>query len=167
MTAQRVADIFANTREALASLVPLAIAELRGTTFEQRRARIEGAADLIASKADQMMFGGKNKKATGVFAAVAMGVAVGAYQPGGITVFGLHACAHSHPWCPASSARPPCCTCESTCTATAITGGCPDTSRCAWCANGCPRADTETPCCVPTSVMGRLVFLIAGAEASE
>lgn len=164
MTARMVADLSAGLREALAGLVPLAIAELRGTTFEQRRERVAGTADLIASSADEMMFNSR-KKPTGVLAAIALGIAVGAYQPGGVTVLGLHACAHPHPWCPASTTRPPCCTCESACTATAVHGGCPDTSRCAWCANGCPTADTGTPCCVPkTPIFGRLVILAADAE---
>jgi hypothetical protein len=154
-----MADVGANLSEALAALVPLAIAELRGTTFEQRRARVAGAADLIASSADQMMFG-KGKKATGVLAAIVNGVAVGAYQPGGISVLGVHACAHPHPWCPASARRSPCCTCDpATCTTTTTNGTCPDASQCRWCANGCPNAYTGAPCCAPTHVTGQLVLV--------
>ncbi|MBB2914900.1 hypothetical protein FHS43_006212 [Streptosporangium becharense] len=169
MTAPLDADTSASLREALATLVPLNIAALRGTTFEQRRERVAGAADLIAGKADQMMFG-TGKTATGVLSALAMGIAVGAYQPGGVTVLGVHACADPHPWCPASATRPVCCACGPTCTAAALDGGCPDTSRCAWCANGCPNADSGSPCCTPTHVMGRFVILAAadmGPEAAR
>ncbi|GII88230.1 hypothetical protein Ssi03_62200 [Sphaerisporangium siamense] len=156
------ADVPANLADALGGLVPLAIAELRGSTFQERRAYLAGAADIIASKADQMMFHNTKRvraaSTPGVLPAIVRGLAVGAYQPGGATILGVHACAHPHPWCPATTTRPACCTCDpAACTATIASGSCPGTTACAWCGNGCPRADTDTPCCAPTHVMGRLV----------
>ncbi|MDH2425758.1 hypothetical protein [Sphaerisporangium sp. TRM90804] len=143
--------------EVLAGTVPLAIHELRGATFEERRARAAGGVDLICTQADEMMYG---KKPTGVLTAIITGVAACAYQPGGVTILGLHACTHPHPGCPASATRPPCCTCDpERCTAPAATGRCPAPEGCAWCRNGCSTADGH--CCAPTNPMGRLVFLPA------
>ena len=154
---QPVADVYANLREALAALVPMGIAELRGSTFEQRRRHIEGCADLIACKADGMMFSGKKRQPTGVLPAIVRGMAVLAYQPGGVTALGVHACADPHPWCPATSRRPSCCTCDrDACTATDAEGACPDSGGCAWCGNGCPNAEA---CCSPVHAWGRFVLL--------
>ncbi|MER7131216.1 hypothetical protein [Streptosporangium saharense] len=155
MTVRTIADTYANLQGALLALVPMTIAELRGTTFEQRQERVAGAADLIATQADEMMFG-KGKKATGVLSATALGAAVGAYQPGGVTALGLHACVYPHPYCPAPGARrAACCTCDSTCTAAAPDGTCPRRD-CDWCANGC----AEGGCCAtPIPLFGRVVLL--------
>jgi hypothetical protein len=107
MTGQAVADIAGHLGDALAALVPLAIAELEGSTFEQRRTYLAGAADIIASRADQMMFHDPRKaragSSPGVLPALVRGVAVLAYQPGGVTVFGLHFCVH-HEECVAADA---------------------------------------------------------------
>ncbi|MFF4417509.1 hypothetical protein ACFYY8_33710 [Streptosporangium sp. NPDC001559] len=154
MTVRTIADTYANLQGALLGLVPLAIAELRGTTFEQRQERVAADADLIATQADEMMFG-KGKKATGVLSATALGIAVGAYQPGGVTVLGLHACVHPHPGCPAPGAqRAECCVCDPTCTAHRPDGAC--LQECGWCANGC--ADDEC-CATPVPLFGRIVLL--------
>jgi hypothetical protein len=166
MTGQPTADFAANLTDTLAGLVPLAVAELRGSTFKQRRAYLAGAADIIASRADQMMFQSPKKaraaSSPGVLPALVRGVAVGAYQPGGVTVLGVHASVHPHPWCPASATRPPCCTCDPAhCTATAMDGDCRavNPQACAWCRNGCPNAGTGSPCCAPAHPMGRLKIL--------
>lgn len=152
-----LAGVRANTRLALAALIPPEIAELRGWTFEERQRHIAGAVELIGGEADQMMFASnRGRKPSGVLPALVRGMAVLAYQPGGVTVLGVHACAVPHPWCPASLRRPPCCTCDpGACTATAMGGRCPDSGGCGWCGNGC----TGTPCCTRARPLGWLALV--------
>ena len=141
-------DLFSdNLRLALLALIPLAIAELRRTTFAERRVLAEQAARTVAEKADQMMFAAG--KQSGVLGPLAQGMAALAYQPGGVTALGVHACAHPHPGCPTRTVRPPCCTCGG--------DGNSDDQACAWCSKGCPAAESGTQCCAVASPFGRVV----------
>ncbi|MEV7805055.1 hypothetical protein AB0O28_19100 [Microbispora sp. NPDC088329] len=87
-------DQFAAMREglrlALQAAVPLEVMALAGATDEQRRTAAAGASRTIGEHGDQLMFGGR--RAADAFAAVARGLAVLAYQPGGVTFHGLHFC---------------------------------------------------------------------------
>jgi len=74
-------------------LVPLWIHEIRNLTDEQRVARANRYGRIVAERGDVLQFGGGKKgQATEVFNALAEGLACAAYQPGGITVAGLHWC---------------------------------------------------------------------------
>jgi hypothetical protein len=151
--------VYGNTQIALSGLVPLRILELRGTSFEQRRELVAGAAELIGSRADEMMFA-SHRKSSGVFSTLVGAFAVLAFQPGGVTALGVHACAFPHPWCPAVLARPGCCTCDpEVCGATRPGGECADVERCGWCSNGCPAAETGAGCCGPVHPAGRFVIV--------
>ncbi|QFG25437.1 hypothetical protein [Actinomadura sp. WMMB 499] len=91
-------------RDALLMLTPLAILEMRVVPFETRKEIASEAADIIASKADQLMYTpGKNP---GVLGHLARGFAALAYQEGGVTALGLHACAEPHIECPGSGHHP-------------------------------------------------------------
>lgn len=129
-----------NIRLALLMLVPLAITELAGLSFETRQKIAEEAGDLISGKADQLMYASSQEP--GVLGPMARGFAALAYQPGGVTALGLHACVLPHPGCPAITRRPSCCSC--------------DGDVCAWCTNGCPAAGTEDPCCTSNPPFGRI-----------
>ncbi|MFC4048339.1 hypothetical protein ACFOY4_01475 [Actinomadura syzygii] len=93
-----------NIRSALLMLVPLAIAELAVVPLEMRREIAEEAGDIIAGKADQLMFASDNKP--GVLGPMARGFAALAYQPGGVTALGLHACTEPHSECPCEERFP-------------------------------------------------------------
>lgn len=150
---------YGNVQAALAGLVPLAVADLARTTFEERAAYAEGAVELIAGHADQLMFASSRSKPTGVLSAIARSLAVLAYQPGGVTALGVHACTRPHPGCAASSRRPGCCVCgPDGCDITPGGPPCP-VGECAWCRAGC--SDTGD-CCGPAHPMGR--FRILDAE---
>lgn len=75
---------------ALEAAVPMHMWELQHTTDAQRVEIGHRCAELIAERGDQLMYGGKST--ADVFNALAEGIAVGAFQPGGITVFGRHWC---------------------------------------------------------------------------
>lgn len=75
----------------LSAFVPLAIAEMRGWTDEQRWQASRGLADTIGAKGDVLQYGGKG--CAEVWGALTRGLAIGAYQPGGITFAGQHWCA--------------------------------------------------------------------------
>jgi hypothetical protein len=78
---------------ALEVSVPLFIAELRGTSHWQRVSLAREDADQIAAHGDALMFRGTKKgQAARSFNALARGLAIGAYQPGGITFAGRHWC---------------------------------------------------------------------------
>jgi hypothetical protein len=80
-------------RMTLLHLVPLAIAELRGLTGEERKALADKDAQLIAEKADRLMFQTPSSRSSGVLAAVARALGTLSFLPGGVTAFGVHACA--------------------------------------------------------------------------
>jgi len=80
-------------RSAVAAAVPLWIVELAkrhdlGTYMGQRGPEI---ASLLAEKGDLLLFRGKKKgESAAVFSALAEGIALGSFCPGGIAVFGDH-----------------------------------------------------------------------------
>jgi hypothetical protein len=75
---------------ALQTAVPLEIMQLADATYEQRRTLAQGASRVVGSQGDDLMFGGKH--GADAFAALVRGLAVLAYQPGGVTFTGLHFC---------------------------------------------------------------------------
>jgi hypothetical protein len=77
----------------LSAAVPLWIEELRPLEPEQRLARASGLADIIAEHGDIILYrGGKRGESARAFNALAEGLAIGAFQPGGVTAFGQHWC---------------------------------------------------------------------------
>lgn len=73
----------------LEAAVPLWIEEFRGLTFEEREKIAHEASDIIASKGDVLQFRAKKKGETAkAFNALARGLAVLAYAPGGVTFNG-------------------------------------------------------------------------------
>lgn len=73
--------------------VPMAIHELRETTPEERVTLAHDLAQTIASEGDNLLFRSKVKGATArVHTALARGLAIAAYQPGGVTFAGQHWC---------------------------------------------------------------------------
>jgi hypothetical protein len=91
----------------LEAAVPLWVWESRRLTADQRYARMKACAETVAHYGDQILYrskGTRTRWTDGVeipgspgtamaFNRLAEGIALGAYQPGGITVFGLHWCA--------------------------------------------------------------------------
>lgn len=84
-------DVRGKLKLTLQALVPLAMFELAGTTFEQRQAAAAGASRVIGEHGDDLMFGGR--RGPDALNAVVRALAVLAYQPGGVTFAGLHFCA--------------------------------------------------------------------------
>jgi hypothetical protein len=78
--------------ETLALAVPLRIWELRGRTPEQRMTIAKRCGQHVAEHGDSLMFGGKKGRAAAAFNALAEGLAVAAYQPGGVSFAGRHWC---------------------------------------------------------------------------
>lgn len=79
--------------ETLALAVPLRIWELQSRTPEQRCVIAKRCAQVVGERGDNLMFGSKRKGETAqVFNALAEGLAVAAYQPGGVTFAGRHWC---------------------------------------------------------------------------
>lgn len=75
----------------LAAAVPLWIAEFKKLTHDQRAQIAKDAAQVVAEKGDVLQFGSKTKgAAANAFNQLARGIAVLAFQPGGITAFGMH-----------------------------------------------------------------------------
>ena len=72
----------------LCTVVPLAIDEVAAWTPDQRLAYCHDHADVIASRSDVLMFGGKRGEAAEVFAVLARALACLAYQPGGVVFAG-------------------------------------------------------------------------------
>lgn len=89
--AGRTADLWTVLRVSLEAAVPLEIANVRCWSDRERLHAAKSAADVIGSKGDVLQYGGKGCAAA--FAALARGLAIGAYMPGGITFAGLHWCA--------------------------------------------------------------------------
>lgn len=82
----------------LEAAVPLLILELARLDPALRdQTRVWWAADAaneVASRGDALQYGSKKPgEAAKVFTSLAKGLAAGAYQPGGVTVFGRHWCA--------------------------------------------------------------------------
>jgi hypothetical protein len=88
----------------LSAAVPLWIEKLRPLDPEQRIARASGLADIIASQGDIILYRSKKKgESAKAFNALAEGLAIGAFQPGGVTAFGQHFCVN-HAECEAAKA---------------------------------------------------------------
>lgn len=78
-------------RLTLMAAVPLWIAEFRKLTEDERIAIAKTCSQVIAEKGDVLQFGGGKKgEAANAFNALAKGLAVMAFVPGGVTAFGLH-----------------------------------------------------------------------------
>jgi hypothetical protein len=81
-------------RISLEAAVPLWIDQLsRMPERDRERTRMawaHEAADVIGSKGDALQYGGKRGEAANAFNHLARGLAVGAFQPGGISFAGLH-----------------------------------------------------------------------------
>lgn len=92
---------------ALEAAVPLHIIELSNRTPEQRAAIAQRSADEVACRGDILQFGSKKRGAVAdVFNHLARGIAVLAFQPGGVTFAGHHWCT-SHALCEDASATAP------------------------------------------------------------
>jgi hypothetical protein len=72
--------------------VPIRIWELRDRTPEQRARIAKRCAQVVAERGDALMFGGKKGTAAAAFNALAEGLAVAAYQPGGVSFAGQYWC---------------------------------------------------------------------------
>ncbi len=90
---------------ALDGQVPLFMLEIRDWTFEQRKAWLD--VEAITNTADVLQYGSgprrtKDERDASIRAlnALAYGLAVGAYQPGGMDFAGRHWCAEPHCGCP-------------------------------------------------------------------
>jgi hypothetical protein len=78
---------------ALGTAVPLHIEELkqRGGPTDTDREGLGSVADLLGAKGDILLFGGKKKgECADIFNKLAFSIAVLAFCPGGITIFGQH-----------------------------------------------------------------------------
>ena len=83
--------------------VPLHIDALRDRTDDQRVAIASRCATTISSHGDALQFGGRH--CAEAFNALAEGLAVAAYLPGGVTFAGvLHWCTVPHEGCPQKAA---------------------------------------------------------------
>jgi hypothetical protein len=78
---------------ALQVAVPLWIESLRQMSPEQRQARADELADVIAERSDSILFrGARHGESAAAFNALAEALAIGAFQPGGASAFGSHWC---------------------------------------------------------------------------
>ena len=78
---------------ALATAVPLHILELqeRGGPTDYDMEQMNGVAQLLGERGDILLFGGKKKgECAEIFNKTAFGIAVLAFAPGGVTLFGQH-----------------------------------------------------------------------------
>lgn len=98
------AEVRANLVEALRCAVPLHMAAIRTWPAERRRAYLPPGWAEAVGFGDAILFGGPPKRVVRVFDAYARGLAVLAFTPGGVCLFGAHWCASPHDGCP--HARP-------------------------------------------------------------
>jgi hypothetical protein len=78
-------------QSALAVSVPLMIERWRYRSPEERMARATSCAQVVAEKGDVILFKSKKAGETGAaFNALAEGIALLAFAPGGVDIFGLH-----------------------------------------------------------------------------
>jgi hypothetical protein len=73
----------------LAVAVPLWIERYRDTNAEEARRRAQICVQVTAEHGDLIQYRSKNETAE-AFNRLAEGVAIASFQPGGITIFGLH-----------------------------------------------------------------------------
>lgn len=84
--------IFDTLLPTLQLAVPMWIQRLRGTDEWQRVALAREDAQAVAERGDALMYRSKPGRSGEVFNALARGLAIAAYQPGGVTAFGEHWC---------------------------------------------------------------------------
>jgi hypothetical protein len=82
----------------LEAAVPLHILDAQHRTDEQRVAAANDLGTVIGSHGDDLIYGGRHCAAT--FNALARGLALLAYQPGGVDFAGHHWCTTPHEGCP-------------------------------------------------------------------
>ncbi|MBC7299827.1 hypothetical protein [Nocardia salmonicida] len=100
----RAAETFhTNLVDVLLALVPLSIAEIRTWSDHRRNITRQKAVDTIAAHGDDLQFGGRQRGSA--LGALAQGIALGAYAPGGVTQLGIHACTRPHTGCPGLVSR--------------------------------------------------------------
>lgn len=101
-------DILRDVQGGLAFLVPITIAEFRPLTVEARMVRAGEDSSNIAHNADQLIRGQADRRSrkNSVLASVARAMAIGAFNPGGITFLGVHACDEPHEDCPGGNLKP-------------------------------------------------------------
>lgn len=81
----------AATLEATLSLaVPLWIHRVREWSVEHRLERARACAQIVAEKGDVLQYGGKKGEAADAFNRLAEGLAIAAFQPGGVKFRGMH-----------------------------------------------------------------------------
>lgn len=85
---------------ALGATVPFAIHKLiqQDGPHDWQRENARAYADTLASQGDVLMYGGEKGEAAKLFAGLAEAIAVLAFTPGGINVFGTHYEAHNRAW---------------------------------------------------------------------
>jgi hypothetical protein len=75
----------------LQAAVPLWILQMRHLSFDERKRRAEECSQIVAEKGDIILFRSEKRGETAkAFSALAEGIAVLAFQPGGVKVFGCH-----------------------------------------------------------------------------
>jgi hypothetical protein len=78
-------------RTALSSAVPLWIEEMKKLTWEERRVIASESSGIVAHQGDNILYKGAKKGDTAkAFNALARGLAVCSFVPGGVKAFGLH-----------------------------------------------------------------------------
>ncbi len=87
----------------LQAAVPLWIERVRHLTPAERQARAAELSGVIASRGDDILYRSAKKGGTAkAFNALAEGLALAAFQPGGVTAFGHHWCT-DHAACAAAA----------------------------------------------------------------
>lgn len=75
----------------LSAAVPLWMHRLQGYTWDRIKERLDYVVDMIASHGDNILFRSKKKGETAAaFNALAEGMAICSFCPGGVRLFGLH-----------------------------------------------------------------------------
>lgn len=99
--------------DALGASVPFLIHDLveRGGPSSWEWSETKEYADVLAYQGDGLMFGGKKGEAATLFNRLAKAVAVLAFMPGGISMFGTHYEAHLRaasdpPYAPSEAVQP-------------------------------------------------------------
>lgn len=91
---------------ALEAAVPLHILLMRDWPETRRINEAHWASDVIAERGDLLQYGGKRGAAAAAFNALAKGLAIGAFAPGGVTFAGHHWCT-DHAVCLGATPAPP------------------------------------------------------------